>query len=535
MRKFKIMIIDDRIGDVVGTFEKYLNNKFLEGDLLLNDADRKLCKEVLKYEFEIIHPRPYENLDRYIENNKADAYLLDVLYSDDCAWNLDIILSKIRLYNENAPIFVYSRDWTNMSVLKTVFEAFRQGMPGKAQAYQYDLSDIVCWVRNAFEGENCDRDSLDRIADERKFIRDTISKAYGMTGKDLFLNDGRVAILHISDIQYGDDNTTEYTLDLWQEVARKCKELKSEGIIGGIDILVVSGDIAMHGRWNEFKAAKDDMDKLCSLLWPDEKKNESYRERIILVPGNHDYDLNYCAMDYFKVKNIDSAGKRKVDFEAIREELIAGNRKKIGDYHDMGMSAFKNFAYQMTKNPIYYNLQTLDFIENKFLTWNLQFVCLNSCDGINADGTNDKGFDRESLTNLINSERNEECYSVAVSHHSPLEDGTVGDGERAFHIQCQSVIRTFKTKVWLGGHNHEIKRNEVKVGGQICNVYEAPTIRLDEKWGRDKKFEALTEQGIICSNRGFEVIIINTEKKDESPQIHKYLFDENGNVCKLKE
>lgn len=534
MYKYKVMIIDDNIDDRRELFTKFLTNDFLNSHCKLDEAGKKLCQEKLKYELTLVSPMPFENIETFIKQNKADAYFLDVMYPENCDWNLERIISKIRIYNINAPIFVYSSAWSDQPVIETVSQAFRRAMPGRTPAYYFSLDDITVWVRNAFENKTCILDSLNQIVEERKFIIDIISKAYGKTNKVPFMNDKGIVLLHISDIQYGDANTTDYTLDLWREVERKCKELQRSGDIKGIDILVISGDIAMHGRISEYREGKEDIESLCSLLWPDEKEDKAFRERIVLVPGNHDFDLNYCAIDYYQAKNL--VGERKIDFEAIREALTNENRIKSGDYHTMGLAAYRDFAYDLTGNPVFYDAPGLNFIEHNFSNWNLRFVCLNSCDGICAEKTNGVNFEKNTFSKIFNDNRNGDCYTIAVSHHSPLfKDGLTEAQKKSFFTNCNSIIRNFNVKVWLGGHRHVYHRDEVRVGGTECDVYEAPTIRLDEAWGKDEIYKILTEQGEICSTRGFEIIVINPEEEKAEPDVYKYVFDEKGSACKVKQ
>ena len=71
-------------------------------------------------------------------------------------------------------------------------------------------------------------DQIAMLKRERKFIQDMIVKAYGKTEKTPFSEQEDIAILHISDIQSGDANTTRYNANIWAEVARVCQELKDE-------------------------------------------------------------------------------------------------------------------------------------------------------------------------------------------------------------------------------------------------------------------------------------------------------------------
>lgn len=535
MHKYRIMIVDDKIRERIETLRCFLTNDFSGVQPNRREELERICNENLKIEFEVIYPQPFENLETYFRNNKADAYFLDVLYEENnSSWNLQTIVSKVRIYNADAPIFVYSEDWRSMPIIEEVTNAFKVAMPGKTPAYFYDYNTIIAWKRSVFDSGSTTH--LSNIVEERRFIKDTIAKAYGKTSKEPFMKNEKIAILHISDLQYGDGNTTDYTVDLWNEVYRKCRELEKASEISGIDILLISGDISMHGKASELKEAEEDLMKLFEKLWPDEYQSQEYRDRLILVPGNHDYDLNYCIMDYLSAKSDDSSGIRKIDFEAAIESLQDKNRKKREDYHKMGLNAYRDFAYRLTGNPVFYEVANLNFIERRFSDWNLRFICLNSCDGICADHTNGVKLNRREIEAIVQNDE-EECYTIAVSHHTPLIANQLIEEERnEFQMLYTSIIRSCHVKAWLGGHRHIYDRNEFRKRELTCEVFEAPSLRLDESWGKDEAYQKLTDSGEVRSNRGFQIVVLAKDQKNEFiPTIHRYIFDENGTACKVKQ
>lgn len=536
MYKYKIMIIDDQIMNRIGNLEDFFKNTPLDNHKTLPPAQKEAYKKRIGLEFEVIYPKGHEILDEYVKANKADAYFLDVYLENqedpenNVGWNLGKALSAIYRYNPKAPIFMYSTDWRDKDVLKKVTEEFRQCFPGKTASYFYDLNNIVTIVEGFREAVHPNQ--IEKISRERTFIKNMIVRAYGKTEKEPFSKDKDVAILHISDIQYGDDKTTEYKMSLWAEVARVCKELTDRETISGIDLLAITGDISMHGKSEEMKMAVDDLEEdLFKKLWEEEFESKKYQERILLVPGNHDYDLNFCTADYLISENGPKKGDRTIDFEKAGNSLLDTGRKKRNDYRAMGLTAYKDFAYRITGNPIYYQKKYLNYVENRYTSWNLRFICLNTCGGICAEKTNGISIDQEEMKEIVNGRYDDKCYTIVLSHHSPLFENELKDEEKErFHVNCTSIINTCNVNVWLGGHRH-IQKDEAKLTTKHkVEVYDASTVSLKEDWASDPDYEVQTVDGkMVKSRRGFQIIILkNDQKGSYEPRLIKFVFDEDG-------
>lgn len=542
MYRYKIMIIDDQIEKRIDNLSDFFTNVPLDINKRLSEEQREAYKRQIGLEYEVIYPLGHEILDEYVKANTADAYFLDVYLENEedpennVGWNLGKALSAIYTHNPKAPIFMYSTDWRDRDVLKKVTDEFRQCFPGKTASYFYDLNNIVAIVEGFREAARASQ--IEKISRERKFIKNMIVKAYGKTEKEPFSRDKDVAILHISDIQYGDRNTTEYNMNLWAEVARVCKELTREKRISGIDLLAITGDISMHGKSEEMKMAVDDLEEdLFKKLWADEFESKKYQERILLVPGNHDYDLNFCTADYLVSENGPNKGDRTIDFEKAGNSLLDGNRKKINNYHTMGLTAYKDFAYRITGNPVYYQKKYLNYVENRYTSWNMRFICLNTCGGICAEKTNGISIDQEEVREIINGNYDDKCYTIVLSHHSPLFENELKDEEKErFHVSCTSIINSCRVNVWLGGHRH-IQKDEAKLTtAQKVEVYDASTVSLKEHWASDPDYKVQTVDGkIVKSRRGFQIIILkNDQMGSYEPSLIKYVFDEDGVAKKVR-
>lgn len=532
MCKYKIMVIDDEIEERKEYLPDFFTNAPLDRNEKLSEDVRKKYKNHIGVEFEVVYPEGYEILDEYVRDNRADAYFLDVYLQIHSKWTLGNALNAIKAHNPKAPIFMYSTDWRDKDVLLDVTDAFRSNFPGKTASYFYDINIINDIVEDFRESVNMDQ--IEKIRNERKFIKNIIMKAYGKTEKEPFSSNGNIAILHISDIQYGDENTTRYNMNLWAEVVRKCNELKKQHEILGIDLLAITGDISMQGKSEEMKAVKEELEeKLMRKLWPKEFDSGEYRERIIVVPGNHDFDLNFCTMDYLVSENGPEKDDRKIDFHKASESLIK-DRKKRNDYHAMGLTAYKDFAYHITGNPVYYQRKHLNYVEDRYISWNLRFICLNTCDGIRADKTNGVRIDKDELQEIVNDNYDDDCYTIVLSHHTPLFESELENEEKEdFHVSCTTIANSCKAGMWLGGHRHVQRDKTTRTTLKMLKIYEAATLSLQEEWADD--YEVQTVDGkTIKSRRGFQIIILENDGKGSyNPSLIKYVFDEEGVACRL--
>lgn len=535
MYKYKIMIIDDNIINRKNTFNNFLTNQLIDSNGNIAKHERDELRDELNIEFEVIYPEEKKFLDTFIEEHKVDAFFLDVLYPDWPGITLGYVLQSIRKHSYNTPIFVYSNEWENHSIIKKVNDAFRDIFRNNTPAYYYDLNEVT-GINSQIELAT-QRNDLKAAVYERKFIKDIITNAYNRTTKEPFSKSGDLAILHISDIQYGDKSFTSYTENIWNEVAKKCKDLITSERIAGIDLLTITGDISMHGRYDEMDLAYEDLKKLFKRLWEAEYENEDYKERILLVPGNHDYDLNYCILNYIKAEN--QKDKRKVDFEKISKALAGTISKKFNDYQIMGFSAFRDIAYKITNDIFYYKTDNhLNVVQNRFLDWNLRFVLLNTADAINAMETNAIGINQDELSKMCadeNEKRNP--FTIVLSHHTPLlKDDLKGKAVvRKYEESFNKIIHTFNAKLWLGGHRHIDGGKTIQVGKiDNCKILENATITLEEKWKSKEISVVNTKQGEISSKRGFEVVILKKKEDEFETEVVKFAFDKDGVAHKVE-
>lgn len=530
MRKYKIMIIDDHIDRRIDMWRDFFTNNSID-NMNLNYESKIEFKRKAGPEFDIIYPESGELLDEFIRDNKVDGYFLDVYLEDEDNWEIKDVLHLIEQYNPKAPIFVYSSKWKDKEVVEEVTKAFRSSFLGRTPNSFYDTNTIESIVESFRKATNIRH--LNRIRVERMLINNMIDSAFGKTRKKLNPGNEEIAILHISDIQYGDKKMTGFSDTIWSEVKRVCQNLIKNKDINEINLVAITGDISMHGKQEEFNMAIKDMDEyLFKKLWPKEVENGEYKERILIVPGNHDFDLNFCTLDYLNSENGPNEGDRQIDFIKAANMLSDSGRKKINDYHDMGFAAFSNYAYSVTGNPIYIQRNHLNFVVDNFTNWGLKILCINTCDGISAEKTNGVEIDEGELKEILNSfDQSDYNYTTLIlSHHSPNMISSLKDEEKKnFDISVKQLCNITNAALWLGGHRHISHEDEQKTSFGSIEIFEAPTISLIEEWKETEEEVTLKGGDKVTAYRGFQIIKLklNNEGKRNIEKL-LFIFDQNG-------
>lgn len=305
----------------------------------------------------------------------------------------------------------------------------------------------------------------------------------------------KCVILHLSDLQFGGGTTSAACNDN----ARLVKYLAEKNIVP--DFIVITGDIANSGKKEEYQLAKIWIEQLARELWDvNDELDYEHRQKIMIVPGNHDFDISICASDiyHFKFK------EKTVDvFEKKDGEIVFTNQK-------LGFSNFINFAYDLTKDEKWYHyLDNAVGINDRFLNHGIRIINFNSVYKLNSRNCENR-FD-EFYCDLSKYQSNELKASMKsiegilniMITHNPPEDfrpSTV-KGDNSWNI-FQTLIEDNNISICLYGHTHDTKlpKRLRDNGGDYCKkllCISAPSVRLAAA--------SRTED----ASRGFNVIELN--------------------------
>ena len=334
----------------------------------------------------------------------------------------------------------------------------------------------------------------------------------------------KCVILQISDPQFGGD-TSGLACNDKNRIAAFLKEKNIEP-----DLMFITGDIADKGKRSEFEQARIWIEEFAKKIWGEEDKLSSEnRDRIILVPGNHDYDLSINASDVyqfkFKSEEINTFEKKQHVTEYVNQ--------KIGFYN------FIEFAYNLTGNIEWYDYTKKAFhLNKKYMNLGINIYTLNSVYNITNRNCENR-FDQFYCDLSKIKEEQLHCSEAAtdvlcnilVMHNCPTDfrQGTI-NGEKSWNTM-QTLIEDNKLNICLYGHTHDFK-SAYKLGdngGQYCKkmlCIPAPSVRLaaasrtDDASRGFNVIELYKEDGVITGVkvRNFELkkaSIIEQEDDDD--------------------
>lgn len=315
------------------------------------------------------------------------------------------------------------------------------------------------------------RDNEERIAEE---IYYDFCKACNISTA---VRKDKCTILQLSDLQFGGNESGA----AYNDNKRLANYLKKEDIIP--DILLITGDIADKGRKEEFFEAKIWIENLIKDLWDIKGViGDEDRQRVLLVPGNHDYDISISASDVFSFQ---FGNNVKDSFVKKEEDRISFVHQKLG---------FKNyfdFAFELTGDSTWKNYESRAIhINEHFLNFGLCFVMFNSVYNINCRNCENKHDEFYCNLSELSDEDlkyesivNDEVVNILVMHNPP-EDYHKGTdaGEKSKNI-LQTLVEDNHINMCFYGHSHDyiIPHIWSDNGGKCCEnmvCISAPTYRL---------------------------------------------------------
>jgi hypothetical protein len=214
---------------------------------------------------------------------RPDGYLLDIVL-DQGAWGrerwtagkvIDGYLSK----HKNSPIFLVSAKWgpNTLNDVNAIMSRYRD-----------IVRDFFDW--SWFTYDKTQYTETDPTSAVKGKLQVVLDEWHRRSGYEPAENEP-LRILHISDFQFGDPATTEEAFQSEKVIANNLiNEEKTP------DFIVVTGDIAYSGAPSEYEKATNWVEKaLLKRLWSQGMSVD--RERLLVVPGNHDVNLRLCLAD----------------------------------------------------------------------------------------------------------------------------------------------------------------------------------------------------------------------------------------------
>lgn len=426
---FKVLVIDDE-ATRNKTYEEVLSNKF---DIeIINDINNITKKKVMQFDLLVIDICLSKNVESFTAFKILDEYKLTL------------------------PTVLVSGEWIKENGEPNEFIL-------RVPNYK-NVIKVVSWNEFNKEGSN------KRISEEI-FYEFCKNRNIAMGN-----NSDKSVILHLSDLQFGGELAGTACNDNSRIVNFLCENSISP------DFIVITGDIADKGKKEEFEAATNWIEQLAKELWNiDGELQYQDRQRIIIVPGNHDYDISVSASDLYKFV---FGSNNKDEFEKITLPIEFKHQK-------LGFSNFINFACNLTGEDKWFRYLDKGIKTNdRFINFGINFFELNSVYKITSRNCENRfdGFycdlSNYSDAELKCSKKNVDGIINILIMHNPPEDfrKSTPSGERSWNI-FQTLVQDNKINLCLYGHTHDFKyAYQLKDnGGDYCKkmvCVPAPTVRL---------------------------------------------------------
>ena len=306
--------------------------------------------------------------------------------------------------------------------------AFLTGEENSLKFFKRICGEILMDVpKNAFEKKELDFKKL------RKWIGIKMKKGKQKIQKQ------KMHILHISDIHLG---TVADALNWYGQLA---DDLIFDLNCHGLDFMIISGDITNTSSIEEYKAAKQFLDNLCS-------KFDINASQLIIVPGNH--DLNWeLSKDAYTFVDKDRYDGNLIEgcFIEVADDVI---RVRDEDKYKRRFINFNEFfkAVKGEPYPLEYMKQGILY---HYPERNLLILGFNSAWQIDHHFTSRASIHPGAVSHALNAIRDTEayrkCLKFAVWHHplnSPFNDRITDHGFMERLAQCGF-------SVCLHGHIHK--------------------------------------------------------------------------------
>lgn len=431
MMKYKLLVIDDEVStrdriykDVLGASENFLLQ------FISNVGD----------------------VEKNINSTNVDGYIVDVVL-DNWHLNLKDVLDSI---GGKGPIILVSNKWKEFDNIESANIL--------NNTIDSPVIHFLAWSE-FYDEKNGRIAHPDVVKTTNIKIQSELNKYHKRS--NLKIGSGEsINILHISDTQFGDKETDTGTFLLESAIGNFLRKNHIE-----LHFLIITGDISFSGKPSEYKMALDWFKSFLGELWP----NQDMRERLLLVPGNHDVNLRLCAAD-----------KYRYDFKSKKLIESEDEAKSTHDHRKFGLAPFMKFAYELTgdKNWIEYK-NNLCWLSDRFLHLGLRFYHLNSVAEIDFDQPSKSSLlksamDRMTKQSKIYADEGKQIFNILISHHGKASVDLNGYEN---WDEIKNFFEVNDSDLLIHGHGHEWKGYTLQEGERIYDMLNvmAPSTHAGEK------------------------------------------------------
>lgn len=401
MHKYRVMVVDDDMPS---------NSKLYER-LFQDAADFEVC--------------PARDWNEYNTEKvkEFDAILLDV--------NLDkwdrTLKEAFEVVGNLCPVVLVSRQWTDPKTHKRIALALA------------DAKKVILAGTLELNSLGNEREWKAHANSMRSQMQLSIARHRQEGALELKDNDP-IHILHLSDPQYEDDHVDNLAFMVEGEIKNYVlDELKLH-----IHFIAVTGDITYSGQPREYVTAENRLEALVKEFIP---IRQDWRERLLIVPGNHDVDMRLVATDKIQYTFPDPA-KAKLHKIEVDEKLTGTDHRRCG------LQAFRDFAWRLSGNPYWRDADELLWINDSFRHVGIRFYMLNSVAEVDCKTPKNYRIPESVLKKVFSKRSKDGLFGVVLAHHGP--EVPSGEPQEAINnwAQVTKTIQNSPIRLYIHGHGH---------------------------------------------------------------------------------
>lgn len=391
---FRIAIADDDLASSRPSYERLLADKAFDKPKYIDTLNEfKLCR--------------FESFD---------ALLLDVNLDE---WDDFTLAEAVQLVGKSCPVVLVSGKWDTDGRTE---DRIRQVMP-----LAKDTEFIQVLILNDLSDDGWER----RLFAIRSQLKLAVARHRRQGVLDLEGGDD-IYILHLSDPQYGDQGQDGWACMSEVEIAKFVKQVAPE-----IHFLAITGDITFDGKPSDFETAKNKIDQVLKTFLPND---EDRHERLLLVPGNHDVNLQLAAAD-------------RVAYDFDTKEIASKKSSDDSEFRRFALQPFRNFAWELTKDERWVSEPDLSWYSDSFRHLGLRFLFLNSVANLDCDNPSMANIGKNTTDTFSYAAlAGDKLFGIALSHHGRESFQSTSIEALA---QVSKIIQTCDIKLWLHGHGHK--------------------------------------------------------------------------------
>lgn len=428
--KYKIMLIDDR-----------LNERRAAYDLIFSTPD-----------FEIVYIDSSASLREIAKTTPVDGYIVDALL-DTGDW-MDVGTASrlfdgiLRTQPRPAPVFLVSNFWGDKKIIDMLNEINRQKNVKIVRYFAFqDFEQALKECKAATTSDSICASGI--VTAIRSKIIDDLSIWHEFSSFRPGKNQP-IRILLLSDLQYGDKHTSDSAAFDEQWVG---KALNRDKLMP--DLIVIAGDIAYTGAPGEYQAATVMIEKLAGFMWGRDQL-AARRDRILVVPGNHDINLRLAACDQFDWSRDGHNWRAK-------EAALMKATPQMGDvyscHQDFALEPFRQFARTLTGSRAWEEGGSQSRLDRRFEHCGIRFFLLNSVYDLTIDKPTKASLDEVALSlitdSLSVSDEPDQFFNMAISHHGIQSGHTTSIQIDNWKEHGKQYFIGQNIRLWMFGHYHE--------------------------------------------------------------------------------